>query len=750
MATKCYKLRLKQGYTTEIQKLKIFHCLQLKTDLPVIKVFHHQDQGHQDHQEADKKELLAVSGNRLTQSLDSAAFREEKKRSLSESAKRSGSHSSKGTLASRVGSGTSLVEYPKSEYEWHNVKPTLTETSAMKGNQKAPYENFKNFLSTIFSSFININATFKITPTEQDAKLDDPHLKLVFLHNVYDSLSTLPSHLTKNFVRAIITCLLDYKQSWKQLLPKDNVRGFFIILQFPGFDNAGFHSPFGHILRFIDELPPQDRALIMNWLRLLDNKRIKRLIRTIHQFVTMKEFPRDDHKAHLDRKHFLPAAIKMLSLIYKSTQTSHHKKIPYTEFYNASLDHIELFKEYQSWENSKKNRFNYCQYPFVLTIAAKKHILQKDAQHQMVINARHRRFPTVTDQVASLDVFFLNISIRRSHLVSDSLNEIVKKQADLKKKLRVSFVGEPGLDMGGLTKEWFLLLIRKIFHPDYGMFVYHEKCHCYWFSTTHTESTREYNLIGVLMGLAVYNLIILDLHFPTVCYRKLLSPEVIPMDAKYDKVGLYPATIEDLSEIMPEVSNGLKELLKYEGNVEEDFGITFEAAVEEFGMTKSHLLIPNGDKIPVTNASRQDYVSAYVNYFLNEGIKEKFKAFYLGFHSVCASNALIVTKIIKILFMFEEGENEEYVQTDFWDILSSFSIELQRQFLMFTTGSDRVPVGGISEMNFKISSMKDRNDVLPVSHTCFNQLVLPKYPNKDVMRKKLVIAISNAEGFGLE
>ena len=40
---------------------------------------------------------------------------------------------------------------------------------------------------------------------------------------------------------------------------------------------------------------------------------------------------------------------------------------------------------------------------------------------------------------------------------------------------KVSFVGEPGLDMGGLTKEWFQLLIRKIFEPDYGMFVYHDK-----------------------------------------------------------------------------------------------------------------------------------------------------------------------------------------------------------------------------------------------------------------------------------
>ena len=45
--------------------------------------------------------------------------------------------------------------------------------------------------------------------------------------------------------------------------------------------------------------------------------------------------------------------------------------------------------------------------------------------------------------------------------MTDSLKEISSKQKDLKKKLKVSFVGEPGLDMGGLTKEWFQLLIRS-------------------------------------------------------------------------------------------------------------------------------------------------------------------------------------------------------------------------------------------------------------------------------------------------
>ena len=55
-----------------------------------------------------------------------------------------------------------------------------------------------------------------------------------------------------------------------------------------------------------------------------------------------------------------------------------------------------------------------------------------------------------------------------SPLSYNFLKQLTRKRADLKKKLKVTFVGEAGLDMGGLTKEWFLLLIRQIFHPDYG------------------------------------------------------------------------------------------------------------------------------------------------------------------------------------------------------------------------------------------------------------------------------------------
>ena len=46
--------------------------------------------------------------------------------------------------------------------------------------------------------------------------------------------------------------------------------------------------------------------------------------------------------------------------------------------------------------------------------------------------------------------------------------QISERQCELKKKLKVTFVGEPGLDMGGLTKEWFMLITRHILLPDFG------------------------------------------------------------------------------------------------------------------------------------------------------------------------------------------------------------------------------------------------------------------------------------------
>lgn len=53
-----------------------------------------------------------------------------------------------------------------------------------------------------------------------------------------------------------------------------------------------------------------------------------------------------------------------------------------------------------------------------------------------------------------------------------------------------------------------------------------------------------------LMGLAVYNSITLDIRFPLCCYKKLLSPPIVPCDLN-TPVGIGNVTIDDLCRVMP-------------------------------------------------------------------------------------------------------------------------------------------------------------------------------------------------------
>lgn len=45
------------------------------------------------------------------------------------------------------------------------------------------------------------------------------------------------------------------------------------------------------------------------------------------------------------------------------------------------------------------------------------------------------------------------------------------KPYDLKQRLRIQFEGEEGIDAGGLTREWFVILSKEIFNPNYCLFL---------------------------------------------------------------------------------------------------------------------------------------------------------------------------------------------------------------------------------------------------------------------------------------
>nr|XP_032808355.1 probable E3 ubiquitin-protein ligase HECTD2 isoform X3 [Petromyzon marinus] len=432
--------------------------------------------------------------------------------------------------------------------------------------------------------------------------LDGAGVHIALLDAVYDVILYTPAEVQKATLKGIINSLL---REWRGPRTKDDLRAYFILLQNPQFGQSSTCVIFAHVLRQVSALPLPEQRTLVQWLHRLHISRFRALLGQLHALVSLRLS--QDEGAQLPppakSSWWIPAAVRVTALLYAANVLGASPRLPYSEFYNSSLDHVDLTQEYLAWQcNPRAKRFSFCQFPWMLSIHAKKAIIQQDSEQQMVTMARRSVVERVSRRERpDVDSLFLTLRVRRAHLVVDSLSELARKRAELKKKLRVEFVGEVGLDMGGLTKEWFLLLIRQVLRPDYGMFVYHREARCYWFRSFNCDNYSEFSLIGTLMGLAVYNSIPLDLHFPLCCYRKLLSPPLAPSEPGVP-VGLCALTLGDLGCVMPELAHGLQELLLYEGDVETDMCATFQSLWPCTWITFSTRRCASGS-LPSTTAS---------------------------------------------------------------------------------------------------------------------------------------------------
>ena len=60
-----------------------------------------------------------------------------------------------------------------------------------------------------------------------------------------------------------------------------------------------------------------------------------------------------------------------------------------------------------------------------------------------------------------IESLFLSFSLQLELVAMDN-------PQDLKKQLYVEFEGEQGIDEGGVSKEFFQLIVEEIFNPDIG------------------------------------------------------------------------------------------------------------------------------------------------------------------------------------------------------------------------------------------------------------------------------------------
>ncbi|CAO3588989.1 unnamed protein product [Absidia cylindrospora] len=456
-------------------------------------------------------------------------------------------------------------------------------------------------------------------------------------------------------------------------------------------------------------------------------------------------------------------------------------------------------------------QFSWFSYAFLLTPVVKRKVLLMDCMtsmsmeyedacvnHTLLVQAQRLLSSDAPHMVKSLEHHlksaicpYLLLEIRRQHFVDDTLHQLSRKWSDLKKPLKVKFVdgGEEGVDQGGVQKEFFGVLFEHLLDKALGLFTCDDDgTRLYWFRPSLTPDTRSYEMVGVLLGLAIYNGIILNLQFPMVLWKVLCMSSEEKVDALAaaaatngdgDEPSLF--TLDDLKQGWPQLAHGLEQLLAWS---EQDNGMTVEDAFcQNYEMTTETFeagvqtvpLQENGDQIPVTKANRHQFVKDYCTHFMYWRQREAILAVRRGVWCVIGGQALQSVLFPHELEMITCGWEQDAVDhhldmaelekvteyddgyhTDhpvvlhFWKIVHHDLTAIQkRKLLYFVTASDRVPVGGLKELTFVLQRNGPDSDRLPTALTCFSRLLLPEYANYEKLRDRLITSIENAKGFGL-
>lgn len=340
----------------------------------------------------------------------------------------------------------------------------------------------------------------------------------------------------------------------------------------------------------------------------------------------------NEPKFNMNMKKLLINFVKTFKLFHRINEA--YSLISYKEFYNEGVSKsLNIKRECEVYNTILKKKLENKEKPFCLfnyiwlfDPASKSEIFRVFNTHKQsteIFNSLHslEEGGRLGMPLVNASSIFLVLKIRRNHLIEDTLNAVSISTINLQKPLKVKFENEQGVDEGGVRKEFFMLLVRQIFDPNFGMFSYNEKHHFFWFNLYSFEPKIKYELIGILLGLALFNDVILDIKFPLVIYKKLLDQ---------------PLNLEDMKACDPDLYQTLSYLKNTtDENLKETISMNFTVTVDKFGEKIEIPLKPKGDEIYIDNDNREEYIQLYLDWYFNKSIEEYFLYFKNGFYRAC-------------------------------------------------------------------------------------------------------------------
>jgi ubiquitin-protein ligase E3 C len=351
-------------------------------------------------------------------------------------------------------------------------------------------------------------------------------------------------------------------------------------------------------------------------------------------------------------------------------------------------------------------------------------------------------------------------TVRRGHVAEDGFDKLA--DADLKHPIEITFIDqfgekEMGIDGGGVFKEFFTDLSKEVFDSDRGLWLVNKKNELYpnhGSYATQPHSLNWYRFIGRILGKALYESILVDVAFAGFFLAKWLGRQ---------------SFLDDLASLDPDLYQGLIFLKHYPGNPEE-LSLNFTIVDEEFGVTRTIDLKPNGSNVPVTRDNKLEYILRVSHYRLTKQIKEQSTAFFEGLSDMIDPKWLRMFNQQELQVLLggvntpidlndlQKNTNYGGLYDDkeptilaFWRVVEGFDSEQRRALLRFVTSVGRPPLLGFSGLvpKFCIRDGGEDENRLPSSSTCVNLLKLPRYKSERVLRQKLLQAIYSGAGFDL-
>jgi len=367
----------------------------------------------------------------------------------------------------------------------------------------------------------------------------------------------------------------------------------------------------------------------------------------------------------------------------------------------------------------------------------------------------------------------MRINVRRQALLSDSVAAVMSLgRDDLRKIWRFEFMGEVGVDAGGLAREWFQLVTEQIFDPDNGL----------WLSGDGNQMNMRINpasevscpedhlvyfrFLGRVMGKALFDQRLVSGHMTRHMYKHMLG---------------WPVTFADLELVDEEYYQQLKKITEMDPSQVEFLCLDFTTQEDVLGVKKTVELIPDGANVEVTTDNLPEYLEACLKYRMLDRTKPQMTELLLGFFDVIPEPLLTVFDFQELELLmcglptidvddwmantnytgdYEQKRASHKVVRWFWDIVrDDFDHEMRARLLQFVTATSGVPSRGFSVLQgndgnikkFTIHGVDPKTYQYPRAHTCFNRIDLPTYGSKKLLAERLKLAVTtSATGFDIE